>query len=99
MPKVILKLSFVSEARPRPGRQFVTENINYREKQAMTPGLEVVDVPVHESFKAWGHGYPYCTVRWHFHPEYEIQLITETEQLSFESACVNRVVASGQAAA
>ena len=44
----------------------------------MTPDLEVVDVLQHESFKVWGHGYPFRTVRWHFHPEYEIQLITET---------------------
>lgn len=44
----------------------------------MNPDLEVVDVLQHESFKVWGHGYPYRTVRWHFHPEYEIQLITQT---------------------
>ena len=44
----------------------------------MKPDLEVVDVLQHESFKVWGHGYPFRTVRWHFHPEYEIQLITET---------------------
>ncbi len=31
-----------------------------------------------ESFKVWSHGYPYRTVRWHFHPEYEIHLITAT---------------------
>jgi AraC-like DNA-binding protein len=42
------------------------------------PDLERVDVPYDESFKAWSHGYPYRTVRWHFHPEYEIQLITST---------------------
>ena len=44
----------------------------------MTPDLEVVDVLQHESFKAWCHGYPFRTVRWHFHPEYEIQLIAKT---------------------
>ena len=44
----------------------------------MKPDLEVVDVLQHESFKVWGHGYPFRTVRWHFHPEFEIQLITET---------------------
>lgn len=44
----------------------------------MKPDLEVVDVSQHQSFKVWGHGYPFRTVRWHFHPEYEIQLITET---------------------
>ncbi len=31
-----------------------------------------------ESFKVWSHGYPYRTVRWHFHPEYEIHLVTAT---------------------
>ncbi len=44
----------------------------------MKPDLEVVCVPADESFTAWSHGYPYRTVRWHFHPEYEIQLITDT---------------------
>ena len=42
------------------------------------PDLELVQMPRHESFKAWAHGYPYRTVRWHFHPEYEIHLVTET---------------------
>ncbi|WP_248324163.1 MULTISPECIES: AraC family transcriptional regulator [unclassified Caballeronia] len=42
------------------------------------PDLEVVDVRHGESFKAWSHGYPYKTVRWHFHPEFELQLIVAT---------------------
>jgi AraC-like DNA-binding protein len=42
------------------------------------PDLELVTVHRDESFKAWYHGYPYSTVRWHFHPEYEIQLIVAT---------------------
>ncbi|HKR45594.1 MAG TPA: AraC family transcriptional regulator [Paraburkholderia sp.] len=42
------------------------------------PDLELVAVPRDESFKVWSHGYPYRTVRWHFHPEYEIHLITST---------------------
>ncbi|WP_144148814.1 AraC family transcriptional regulator [Paraburkholderia sp. BCC1884] len=42
------------------------------------PDLELVAVPRDESCKVWSHGYPYRTVRWHFHPEYEIQLITST---------------------
>src|SRR5471032_1443062 len=42
------------------------------------PDLEVVEVQHDKSFKAWSHGYPYRTVRWHFHPEYEIQMIVET---------------------
>lgn len=27
------------------------------------------------SFKAWSHGYPFRTVRWHFHPEYELHYV------------------------
>ena len=42
------------------------------------PDLELVAVPRDGSFKVWSHGYPYRTVRWHFHPEYEIHLITAT---------------------
>ncbi len=42
------------------------------------PDLELVAVPRDESFKVWSHGYPYRTVRWHFHPEYELHLITAT---------------------
>jgi AraC-like DNA-binding protein len=42
------------------------------------PDLEVVEVARGESFKAWSHGYPYKTVRWHFHPEFELQLIVAT---------------------
>ncbi|CAH1650048.1 AraC-like DNA-binding protein [Hyphomicrobiales bacterium] len=48
-----------------------------------SPDLEVVDVPRESSFKAWAHGYPFRTVRWHFHPEYEIHLVTETCGRSF----------------
>ena len=44
----------------------------------MQPGLELVSVSSNESFKAWSHGYPYRTVRWHYHPEYEIHLVTHT---------------------
>ncbi|WP_144148077.1 AraC family transcriptional regulator [Paraburkholderia sp. BCC1884] len=44
----------------------------------MQPDLELVAVRRDESFKVWSHGYPYRTVRWHFHPEYEIHLIMAT---------------------
>lgn len=44
----------------------------------MKPDLEVVQIGPEESFKAWSHGYPFRTVRWHFHPEYELHLITHT---------------------
>jgi AraC-like DNA-binding protein len=56
----------------------------------MKPDLEVVEVLQHESFKVWGHGYPFRTVRWHFHPEYEIQLITETAGQYFVGDFVGR---------
>jgi AraC-like DNA-binding protein len=49
-----------------------------RHANIVQPDLELVAVPRDESFKVWSHGYPYRTVRWHFHPEYEIQLITST---------------------
>ena len=42
------------------------------------PHLEVVQVRDDQSFKVWSHGYPYRTVRWHFHPEYELHLVTAT---------------------
>lgn len=44
----------------------------------MNPDLELVQVGSDQSFKAWSHGYPYRTVRWHFHPEYELHLVTAT---------------------
>ena len=44
----------------------------------MEPDLEVVQICSGESFKVWAHGYPYHTVRWHFHPEYELHLVTDT---------------------
>lgn len=56
----------------------------------MKPDLEVVDVLQNESFKVWGHGYPFRTVRWHFHPEYEVQLITETSGQYFVGDFVGR---------
>ncbi len=56
----------------------------------MKPDLEVVDVLAHESFKAWGHCYPFRTVRWHFHPEYEIHLVLETRGQYFIGDFVGR---------
>ncbi len=44
----------------------------------MNPDLELVAVRDDESFKVWAHGYPYRTVRWHFHPEYELHLVSAT---------------------
>ena len=42
------------------------------------PDLELVGVRDDQSFKVWSHGYPFRTVRWHFHPEYELHLVTAT---------------------
>ncbi len=47
------------------------------------PDLELVEVPRNGSFKVWSHGYPFRTVRWHFHPEYEIHLVTATTGRTF----------------
>jgi AraC-like DNA-binding protein len=44
----------------------------------MEPDLEVVQIRPGESFKAWAHGYPFRTVRWHFHPEYELHHVVAT---------------------
>lgn len=44
----------------------------------MEPDLELVDIGHQESFKAWEHGYPFRTVRWHFHPEYELHHVVAT---------------------
>lgn len=44
----------------------------------MEPDLEVVQIRPGESFAAWSHGYPFRTVRWHFHPEYELHRVEAT---------------------
>ena len=44
----------------------------------MEPDLEVVQIRPGEFFAAWSHGYPFRTVRWHFHPEYELHLVVAT---------------------
>lgn len=49
----------------------------------MHPDLEVVQIRQNESFKAWAHGYPFHTVRWHFHPEYELHHVVETSGYYF----------------
>lgn len=46
--------------------------------KALDPDLEVVQIGRGESFKAWEHGYPFRTVRWHFHPECEIHHVVAT---------------------
>lgn len=44
----------------------------------MQPDLELVHIRKGESFAAWKHGYPFRTVRWHYHPEYEIHQVVGT---------------------
>ncbi|TYO67956.1 AraC family transcriptional regulator [Bradyrhizobium hipponense] len=44
----------------------------------MEPDLELVQIRPGESFAAWSHGYPFRTVRWHFHPEYELHMVAAT---------------------
>lgn len=48
-------------------------------RRGLKPDLEMVRVRQDQSFKIWSHGYPFRTVRWHFHPEYELHLVTATE--------------------
>ncbi len=54
------------------------------------PALELVDVGADASLKIWSHGLPYRTVRWHFHPEYEIHLITATSGRTFVGDYIGR---------
>jgi AraC-like DNA-binding protein len=49
----------------------------------MKPDLELVRIPQDRSFKVWSHGYPFRTVRWHFHPEYELHLVTSTTGIRY----------------
>ena len=44
----------------------------------MKPDLELVQIGRTQSFKVWEHGYPFRTVRWHFHPEYELHHVVAT---------------------
>ncbi|MCI1003205.1 MULTISPECIES: AraC family transcriptional regulator [unclassified Herbaspirillum] len=42
----------------------------------MSPDLELVHTRQDESFRAWVHDYPHTVAKWHFHPEYEVHIIT-----------------------
>ncbi len=53
------------------------------EQSQMRLYRELVQLKPQESFKAWSHGYPFETVKWHFHPEYEIHLVTSTSGRAF----------------
>jgi AraC-like DNA-binding protein len=54
------------------------ENPPRREVAEVNPDLEVVQIGQGQSFTAWAHGYPFHTVRWHFHPESEIHQVVAT---------------------
>ena len=56
----------------------------------MNPDLELVRIGEKESFKAWEHGYPFHTVRWHFHPEYELHLVCATSGHYFVGDFIGR---------
>ena len=45
----------------------------------MGPDLELIQIRPGKSFAVRSHGYPYHTVRWHFHPEFELHQIVETK--------------------
>jgi AraC-like DNA-binding protein len=45
----------------------------------MGPDLELIQIRPGESFAVMAHGYPFRTVRWHFHPEFELHQIVETK--------------------
>lgn len=45
----------------------------------MGPDLELIQIRPGECFAVMSHGYPYHTVRWHFHPEFELHQIVETK--------------------
>jgi AraC-like DNA-binding protein len=45
----------------------------------MGPDLEVIQIRPGESFAVKWHSYPYHTVRWHFHPEFELHQIVATK--------------------
>lgn len=54
------------------------------------PALELVNVGADACLKVWSHGLPFPTVRWHFHPEFEIHLITATRGRSFVGDYIGR---------
>ena len=56
----------------------------------MQPDLELVQIGHAQSFTAWEHGYPFHTVRWHFHPEYELHHVVATSGRCFVGDYIGR---------
>ncbi|MEJ8854763.1 AraC family transcriptional regulator [Variovorax robiniae] len=56
----------------------------------MLPDREVVNLSREESFTAKVVGYPSPAARWHFHPEFEIHLVFETEGVYFVGDHIGR---------
>lgn len=48
------------------------------DKHRIKPQFEWVEQPGDQSIRYLDHGYPHPLVRWHYHEEYELHLITET---------------------
>ncbi|PLY57574.1 AraC family transcriptional regulator [Herbaspirillum sp. BH-1] len=42
-----------------------------------------------ESFRAWVHDYPHTVAKWHFHPEYEVHVITASSGKFFVGDCID----------
>ncbi len=55
----------------------------YGSTNKIQPDFEVVDQRMDESIRYLEHGYPSSLVRWHYHKEYELHLITETSGKAF----------------
>ena len=75
----------------RPGARAAAGTRIDLEETDMEPDLEVVQIRPGESFAAWSHGYPYRTVRWHFHPEYELHQVVATKRPLFRWRLHRRV--------
>jgi hypothetical protein len=55
----------------------------------MSPDLELVHTRQDESFRAWVHDYPHTVAKWHFHPEYEVHVITASSGKFFVGDCID----------
>jgi hypothetical protein len=58
-------------------------------RPSMSPDLELVHTRQDESFRAWVHDYPHTVAKWHFHPEYEVHVITASSGKFFVGDCID----------